>query len=436
MADPIQMQRVGTPKLRDVSQTQTGDVVQKSKDTNPPQNPTVHRAFCFDHITDPTTHVVPTPPPPVPNPPPRRDPFLMELGNIELGSKIQIISLSDNPAANFKDGAVFELEFTGYDANARRGTVLLSAAEMEKKQISPGERLVIRVVDDNGNASDGVFVHVDPSKWAGGGQINTKDDTGAAVRLQGAPIQFVDGFVAPGVDVAAHTKSTFGATMTDMSAPKLMTEGVSVKTLSWSKNEQEMFESLGKTAHFNNGTVDAGVAWCQTPGNLESVPLEHRGSVAEMAKDGGKLLLKMLESQNPLLSQDELKKLPITQAMFQQMGTTVAAALKDNGGVETMLLFRNALEPGVRLTAQNNSLGTTLNGAQNDQTRSSVVRLHVRDGDKVTVQFTDGNGVRGDPYAFEYDSAAKNGKKAEKGGFKNPLQFQLAARTVKLNGET
>jgi hypothetical protein len=52
------------------------------------------------------------------------------------------------------------------------------------------------------------------------------------------------------------------------------------------------------------------------------------------------------------------------------------------------------------------------------------------------VQFADGGGVRGAAYAFEYDSTSKSGKRGEKGGsFKNPLNFQLAARTVKLNGE-
>jgi hypothetical protein len=77
---------------------------------------------------------------------------------------------------------------------------------MEKKAISPGERLVIRIIDDNDQVSDGIFVHVDPTRWAGGQQLDTKDDAGNAVRLQGAPISFLDGFVKPGAAAAANTK--------------------------------------------------------------------------------------------------------------------------------------------------------------------------------------------------------------------------------------
>src|SRR5688572_24451522 len=122
MPNPIQIQSSTRKNQTEAPAQQTGDVVVKSKDTTPPAAPTVMRAFCFDHITDPSTHVVPTPPPPTPNPAPHRDPFLLELGNIELGSKIQLISLSDNPSADFDNGEVYELGFTGYDSNARTGT--------------------------------------------------------------------------------------------------------------------------------------------------------------------------------------------------------------------------------------------------------------------------------------------------------------------------
>jgi hypothetical protein len=433
--DPIQMNQVGGKKLRE-QVDQTGDVVIKSKDANPPQNPQIVRAFCFDHITDPSTHVRPQPPPPQPNPPPRRDPFLLELGNIELGSKIQLISLSDNPAANFDKGEVFELQFTGYDANTRRGTVLLSAEEMAKKAIEPGERLVIRILDDNGNHSDGVFVHVDPTRWAGNQQLNTKNEAGQNITVQGAPVTFTDGFVAPGANVANFTKSTFGATLTDTSGPKLNSEGVVVKSFEWSKTEQEMFQSLGQTGYFNNTTVEAGVAWCKSEANMAGIPIEHRATVAAMAANDGALLKKMLESQNPTFTPAELAKTPVTQQMFQAMAQTAQAAITNGKGRETMVVFKEALEPGVRVAVQNNSTGQALNGAQNDTQRSNVVRIHLNEGDKVHVQLTDGNGVAGAPYAFEFDSSSKNGKRAEKGGsFKNPLNMQLAARTVKLNGE-
>jgi hypothetical protein len=120
----IQLNQVGKKLPKEV-EPQSGDVVIKSKDTNPPGLPTITRAFCFEHITDPSTHVHPNPPPaPPPNPPYRRDPFLLELGNVELGSKVQLISLSDDPSATFDNGNDFELAFTGYDSNARSGTVL------------------------------------------------------------------------------------------------------------------------------------------------------------------------------------------------------------------------------------------------------------------------------------------------------------------------
>src|SRR4051812_36746545 len=100
MGSAIQMNKC-TDKITAGQADQTGDVAIRTTDKNAPQDPQIVRAFCFDHITDPSTHVVPTPPPPAPKPPPRRDPFLLELGNIELGSKVQLISLSDDPDASF-----------------------------------------------------------------------------------------------------------------------------------------------------------------------------------------------------------------------------------------------------------------------------------------------------------------------------------------------
>jgi len=432
----IQMNHVGKKLAAELPQ-QTGDVVIKSKDATPPVAPQVLRAFCFDHITDPSTSVVPTPPPPQPNPAPRRDPFLLELGNIELGSKVQIISLSDNPSANFDGGEVFELQFTGYDTNARRGTVLLSAEEMAKKAIEPGERLVVRVVDDNGNASDGVFVHVDPSRWANNGQLDTKNAEGAAIRVTGAPVQFTDGFVSPGEAVAGKTKSTFGATLTDTRAPKLLAENVAVKTFEWSKSEQEMFQSLsGNQGYFNNTTAQAGADWCKNEANLAALPIEYRGTVAEMGKDGGKLLQKAMDSLFPELSPSDRAKQVFTPQIFAQLAQKAAAAVQA-GGKETVIVLNRALEPGTTINVQNNSTGQTAAATQTEQQRASVIRLNLREGDKITMQFNDGNGVRGEPYAFEYDASSKNGKRAEQGAsFKNPLNFMLAARTVKLNGET
>ncbi len=438
MPNPIQMNQVGN-KIPKAADPKPGDVLVPTQDANPPQRPSVNRAFCFDHITNPDTHVVPQPPPPAPNPPPRRDPFLLELGNIELGSRVQLISLSDDPAASFDKGNVFELAFTGYDANARTGTVLLSADEMEKKSISPGERLIIRIIDDNDQASDGVFVHVDPTRWAGGQQIDTKDDAGNAVRLQGAPISFIDGFVKPGAAAAANTKSTFGATLTDTTAPKLLADNVAVKTFQWTKTEAEMFTSLANTAYFANTSPQDGAAWCEKPGNLDTIPIEHRNTVAEMGKDGGKLLAKAIEALMPDKTKAEIMKTPLTAQLFSQIGQTALDAVTNKAGKDTVLVFAQALEPGTRITVQNNSTGTPANAAQNEQQRTTSVRLPFHTGDKVTVQVADGNGIAGEPYSFEYDAGSRNGKRAEKGGtYKSPLDLQMslmAKRTIKLNAE-
>ena len=74
MPNPIQLNQTGKKLKQEAPEPASGEIVTKTNDPNPPQTPSITRAFCFDHITDPSTHVHPNPPPTPPAiPAPRRD---------------------------------------------------------------------------------------------------------------------------------------------------------------------------------------------------------------------------------------------------------------------------------------------------------------------------------------------------------------------------
>lgn len=159
----------------------------KSTDSTPAPTPSLRRAFCFD-LAKKDAQIVPQPPPSNTGWSPRpRDPVLIELGEIEIGSHLELISLTDQPDATFESDCVRRLDFTGYDVGNRIGTVVLGPEEMANAGFQPGERVVVRQVDKNGNASDAIFIHLDPNGWANQ-QVRQSDDAGNQVTLRGAKL--------------------------------------------------------------------------------------------------------------------------------------------------------------------------------------------------------------------------------------------------------
>ena len=200
----------------------------KSSDTTPAPTPALRRSMCFD-LGKSDAQIVPQPPPSNTGWSQRpRDPVLIELGNIEIGAHLEFISLTDNPEATFESDCVRRLDFTGYDVGNRIGTVVLNPEEMETKGFQPGERIVVRQVDKNGNASDGIFAHLDPNGWASQ-QVRQSDDAGNQVTLRGANIAFGDGMTGLSGATGAM-RTVIGTAVRDVEGPKLLDKSISLKT--------------------------------------------------------------------------------------------------------------------------------------------------------------------------------------------------------------
>lgn len=118
-----------------------------------------------------------------------RDPVYIELGNVELGTQIEIINLSANPHAAFDKESTIKLELTGRDPAQRRGSVYLNNDQMTKLGLKPGDMYALRAVDRAGNASEPVTGELRPNEWANGDVI--EDGNWAMVR--GMQLSALDG---------------------------------------------------------------------------------------------------------------------------------------------------------------------------------------------------------------------------------------------------
>jgi len=120
----------------------------------------------------------------------RRDPVYIELKNVEIGTKIQLINLSANPAAKFDKDSIIELEFTGRDAQARTGAIYLNSAQMQKLGLKPGDMYQLRAVDNAGNTSKATAGELQANEWAARGMQVVEDGNWAG---EGNSISALDG---------------------------------------------------------------------------------------------------------------------------------------------------------------------------------------------------------------------------------------------------
>jgi hypothetical protein len=86
--------------------------------------------------------------------PVRVDPFELRLAGVEAGCKLQVLNLSDNPAATWAKDATELPSNTLRAGPDGRYCAIYSNAEAKKAGIMPGDVIEIRQVDEAGNASE------------------------------------------------------------------------------------------------------------------------------------------------------------------------------------------------------------------------------------------------------------------------------------------
>lgn len=202
------MPKVSGPKQADVC---------GPKDNVPPPKPGIVRSMAFDKAADGArmrrvssagARSAGT-----------RDPVYIELNNVELGTKIQMVNLSANPEGKFDKDSTIELELTGRDPKARTAAVYLNNSQMEKIGLKPGDMFQLRQVDNAGNASESVSGELQPNEWAARGQQVFENNSWAGA---GAAVNALDG--------EGERKQIIAKAVNDGRPPMTLEKNISIET--------------------------------------------------------------------------------------------------------------------------------------------------------------------------------------------------------------
>jgi hypothetical protein len=355
-----------------------------ARDTTPPPTPTITMCIAFDKAkagssvrTDNQTNGVSVAP---------RDPFYMELGNVEVGTRLEIVNLSAKAHASFKGGDKVSLELTGRDVQNRQGAVYLNQEQMEKIGIKPGDILSIRAVDEAGNASAAVNAEIRGNEWANGHVV----EDGRWSGTRGAEFSMLDG--------EAVRKNVVAKAVNDTRPPVINEARIRIAT--WTPADRSMAKLLSEK--FTDITASLGLPsnsapsrdqWKQVAGNA-SLPQDVRDAAKRLSDNS--LLFANVEIANSGKGHDKL------------LGQADLNVVRDN---EFSLLAPAGLEPGATLTVQNQRTGESVNVTRSDLnvTDVSVGLRNLKAGDPLVLIPVDNNGVRGKEVEVVYTDANKRG---------------------------
>jgi hypothetical protein len=116
----------------------------------------------------------------------------LELGNVELGTSLQLLNLSARPDARWDDGQPpIALEVTGRDPRQRHAALFVDEEACGRLDLRAGDVLQLRAVDRAGNASPAVTAQIVPAAWA---RQQLRDRQGQRwVEMRGDTLRALDG---------------------------------------------------------------------------------------------------------------------------------------------------------------------------------------------------------------------------------------------------
>lgn len=393
-------------------------------DVTTPPAPQVLRAWAFELAADGSQLA----PPPPPAGQPGRDPLVIELGNIEVGTRVEVISLSDNPAAEFDAGCkgeIFELPLTGYDVANRRATIALNDDQMKEKGIVAGERLLLRQVDKDGNASAAVHVHLDPGGWANQ-RINEPVQGGGSQQVNGRQIDVTTGLVnLPGDPNPGRLERVLGKSTRDTSAPTLLASNVTVTATAMTPKEHQLIKDYVKAMSTLIGSSPVDLSYIART-------LANNAAWEQNA------------AHKPHV--DVLKALVADPAQFARLSTFAGLARHTTSAPQTIdwagandlagraqppsfasVKLDRALEPGTQVRLQNSRTGEVVTASQAAGDRGVTLPLQDgKNGDPLILTYSDAAGNAGAPYAFRLDDSCAGGKAKS-----NPLDVRLASFSLR-----
>ncbi|MCC7074365.1 MAG: hypothetical protein IT383_23870 [Deltaproteobacteria bacterium] len=392
----------------------------KENDVTAPRKLGVVAAWAFERAADGSS-VVPPPPPNTRG----RDPVFIALQNFEPGCRLEVISLSDNPAAEFNDkcrNEIFELPITGFNAEGDVAHVALNAEAMKEKGLVAGERLMIRQVDDEGNPGPATHVFLDPQGWANQ-QIAEPVQGGGTQNVRGRTIDIVHGLIGiEGNPNPGKTDHVLGKSTVDNNAPVLLKDRVSVTTVELPKGTLEKVPGFIQGMSTLIGGANYGYEHIKT--TLDTNEAGWRNSYGPAIAG----LRALLDDRKQF---DALAEYTHLLANTPNDGTIDWNQVQRlNGAAEApplgVVKFDKALEPGVTVTVENGRLGDQSKRSltTSPETRSFAIALpDLKTGDPIVVTFHDNSGGQsnaGEMYAFDFQPSSKDGK-----GSRNPLSIRF-----------
>jgi len=300
--------------------------------------------------------------------------------------------------------------------------VALNAEAMKEKGLVPGERLLIRQVDESGNPGPETHVFLDPQGWANQ-QFDEPVQGGGTQRISGRQIDIVSGLVGiDGNPNPGKTSQVLGKVTVDNAAPVLLKDRVSVTTVELPK------AALDKVAGFISGmsTLIGGsnYGYDHIKNTLAQNEAGWRSSYGTQIDalhaviDDRKLFDALAEYTHLLANTPNDGTIDWNQVnQLAQRGDAPPLGV---------VKFDKALEPGVTVTVENGRLGDASKRSMtaSAETRTFAIALpDMKAGDPIVITYHDNSGSQrnaGEMYAFDYAPSKKDGK-----GSRNPLSIRF-----------
>jgi hypothetical protein len=366
----------------------------KIRDNAKPPTPQVQVSIAFERAAPDATFTANQPPPARTFVSPRVDPAYIQFGNVEAGTKIQMLNLSAKPNASWSNPQdVVELHLTGRDVANRQASAYLKHEDMERLDLKAGHQVQFRAVDEAGNASDVATTQVQATGWQNGRVREREGDR--FVENQGAQFNMLDGDEGRQIPVTVKT-------VIDTSAPIAVKDNVSIRTderflpadvqLAAELNNQwgNLQRLAGNKASFNH--EDFTQLSQQT-----SLPESTRRALTDIANSP-----ELFKKIDVAAQGGDLSK---ADGIIAQVDVSTVASWRRN----VTMHFSEALEPRATVNIQNQRTGAQVSGTMPDTRQLDVALPDPQNGDPLYITFTDANGVPGKPFMVTYNADTQSG---------------------------
>jgi hypothetical protein len=370
------------------------------RDVTLPPVPRIETSIAFDHTSARARFVSVNPPTNGGRAVP--DPVYIELSNVEGGTTFELCNLSRNPEASFKDATcVVELSPTGRDLVNRRASIYLTADQMQKLDLQPGDIYLLRAKDKDGNVSSHVRGELEPDDWATRQVEDVEDNRWVARR--GNQFAMLDG--------EAERKNIIARMVNDGRAPVVLEKNLRIETRAFCADEvklagdykavaPELKQILGRE-HVSRGEIDALAVDARFSPAAKSV-------LERLAKD--KDLFDKIDDAAWGNGRDGIVGIPDVDAII------VAPT-------RVFLQLPLAMEPGATMSVQNQRTGERFAGTVNDDGQLTIPLTNLAAGDPLILSPRDHEGHVGKEIRLTYAPSCKDGKAP----VISPLQGRLAS---------